>query len=84
MPKAVDDSDDAGSYVLTATHARTEQLSGMVFGMRPPVVFGIIEAYICRRCGFVQSFAREPEKIPIGEKYETTLVRGPKDGNPYR
>ncbi|WP_394840814.1 hypothetical protein LZC95_27530 [Pendulispora brunnea] len=84
MPRAIDDSDDAGSYMLTVTHARTAQLSGMVFSLRPPVAFGIIEAYVCRRCGFVQTFAREPEKIPIGEKFETTLVRGPQNRDAYR
>jgi len=83
-PEAIDDSDEGRSYVLTVTHARSEQLSGMVLGLRPPVTFGIIEAYICRRCGYIQSFAREPGKIPIGEKYETTLIRGAKDRGPYR
>lgn len=44
---------------------------------------GMLEAYVCQRCGFTEWYTVEPEKIPIGEEYATELIDvGPQD--PYR
>jgi hypothetical protein len=45
---------------------------------------GALALYACRRCGYAQLFARAPGEIPIGEEYETRLVKGSETGSPYR
>ena len=47
--------------------------------------FGRIFRYTCQSCGFVQSFASQPQEIPIDkEKYFTWLIEGPAPVGPYR
>jgi hypothetical protein len=41
---------------------------------RLDAMFGLVEAYVCRACGAIELFAREPEKIPIGPEYGTELI----------
>jgi hypothetical protein len=45
---------------------------------------GLLEAYTCRRCGFTEWYAQEPEDIPIGPAYGTELIDLDDDGGPYR
>lgn len=40
----------------------------------PERVHGVLEMYVCRRCGFTEWFCRDPENIPIGEQYGTELI----------
>jgi len=47
------------------------------------VAFGVLDAYVCRACGFVEWYAQEPEKIPIGATFGTSLVEVPGAG-PFR
>ena len=35
---------------------------------------GLLRMLVCRACGYLQWFASRPERIPIGEAYETKLV----------
>jgi hypothetical protein len=51
-------------------------------GSHPPL--GILNMWVCRRCGFTQWFAFEPEKVPLGEEYSTRLIRGTEQAGPYR
>jgi hypothetical protein len=44
---------------------------------------GIIESYICRRCGFTELYTRHAEGIPIGPEHGTELVDTAGD-SPYR
>jgi hypothetical protein len=44
---------------------------------------GVLEAYVCRTCGYAELYAREPASIPIGPAYNTELVELP-DAPPYR
>ena len=49
----------------------------------PRAGYGVLEAYICKQCGFVEWYCRAPEAIPIGPEYMTEdidLDAGP----PYR
>jgi hypothetical protein len=39
--------------------------------------FGPLEAYVCRRCGFVEWYAQSPEEIPISAAVGTELVEIP-------
>jgi hypothetical protein len=45
---------------------------------------GMLEAYTCRRCGFTEWYAQEPEDIPIGPAYGTELIDLDDEGGPYR
>lgn len=36
--------------------------------------FGLLDAHVCRACGFVEWYAQEPEAIPIGAVFGTALV----------
>src|SRR5258708_6500426 len=47
-------------------------------------LMGPLNIWVCRRCGCVQWFAFEPEKIAIGDKYSTRLIKGPESNGPYR
>lgn len=42
--------------------------------------FGVLETWVCRRCGFVEWYAQAPEQIPIGAPFGTTLVKVPPRG----
>jgi len=35
---------------------------------------GVLEAFVCRSCGFVEWYAQAPEQIPIGVVFGTELV----------
>jgi hypothetical protein len=45
---------------------------------------GVIIRYVCRRCGFIQSFAEAPSMIPIDPAHRTSLIKGPEPQGPYR
>jgi hypothetical protein len=46
---------------------------------------GVFDTYVCRRCGFTQWFARNPDGIPIGEGHATRLIQGTRtESGPYR
>lgn len=36
--------------------------------------YGLLDAYVCRSCGFIDWYAQEPEHIPVGAIYGTQLV----------
>ena len=44
---------------------------------------GVLEMYVCRRCGFTEWYCREPDKLPIGEEFGTELIDITPDA-PYR
>lgn len=64
-----------GTRVLSVAHE-----SGWA-GIKP---LGVMNIFVCRRCGFVQWFAFEPDKIPIGDEFTTRMVRGSDPSGPYR
>jgi hypothetical protein len=35
---------------------------------------GLLEAYVCTACGFVEWYCHDPEAIPIGPEYMTEIV----------
>ncbi len=45
---------------------------------------GELHTYICRRCGYVQWFASDPDSIPIGAEHDTRVIKGPEPAGPYR
>jgi hypothetical protein len=44
---------------------------------------GLLEMYICSRCGFVEWYCHDVEKIPIGPEYNTSVIDYGSD-TPYR
>jgi ribosomal protein S27AE len=42
-------------------------------------VAGLVEAYVCKKCGFTEFYARDPESIPVDGTYIRELV-GPETG----
>ena len=46
-------------------------------------VSGVVQAIICRACGFMELYAAEPEKIPVDEIVGAERIR-PRNESPYR
>lgn len=46
--------------------------------------FGYLEQYICRKCGFVEWYCNDPERIPIGPQYMTEDIDYGATDTPYR
>ena len=46
--------------------------------------WGTLHLYTCRRCGFAQWFAENPQNIPIDAKMQTRLITGPEASAPRR
>ncbi|MFN0251632.1 MAG: hypothetical protein ACKV2T_32450 [Kofleriaceae bacterium] len=44
---------------------------------------GVLEMYVCRRCGFTEWYCRDPQNVPIGEHYGTEIVTVEPDA-PFR
>lgn len=44
---------------------------------------GLVEAYVCRGCGYTELYTKDPSKIPIDGEYVRELV-GPEKDDPYR
>jgi hypothetical protein len=44
----------------------------------------VIRRYVCRRCGYMQSFADNPTDIPIDEAHRTRLIKSGRTSGPYR
>ena len=40
------------------------------------VAHGVLRLYVCRHCGFAQTYADSPQSIPIGDKYLTKIIKG--------
>jgi predicted nucleic-acid-binding Zn-ribbon protein len=44
---------------------------------------GLVEAFICKSCGYTELYTKDPSQIPIDGTYVQELV-GPKTEEPYR
>jgi hypothetical protein len=64
-------------------HNEVVQSAPMLFAHQSPPL-GVINLFTCRRCGFSQLFAYGADKIPIGDKFGTRLLKGRADSGPYR
>ncbi len=45
-------------------------------GQNPHHGHGPLFLYVCRRCGFCQWYAQNPEGIPVSEGHKTRLIKG--------
>jgi len=46
----------------------------------PYGIYGMLEMYICRKCGFVEWYCSDPDSIPIRPAFMTELVKLGGDG----
>ena len=44
--------------------------------------YGRVKQYTCRSCGFIQSFADSPNRIPTGSATWTRVIQGPPKPGP--
>jgi ribosomal protein L37E len=75
------------SGLISEPLAVTQEAEDRFFGGMQPDPhkrLGKLQQYVCRRCGYTQWFAQNPEDIPIGFPHETELLRGAPKGPPYR
>jgi hypothetical protein len=49
----------------------------------PQMMRGLLEAYVCRTCGFTEWYCSDPQNIPIGPEFMTEEIDAG-DGGPYR
>jgi hypothetical protein len=49
-------------------------------GQNPRYGHGPLYLYVCRRCGFCQWYAQNPESIPVSEGQRTRLIKGRQSG----
>ncbi|MCC7539958.1 MAG: hypothetical protein IT379_27300 [Deltaproteobacteria bacterium] len=53
-------------------------------GRNPEYPYGHLSVCFCRACGYTQWFTAEPDKVPIGDEYETRLIEGKRKGPAFR
>jgi hypothetical protein len=46
--------------------------------------YGYLEQYICKKCGFVEWYCNDPERIPLGPQYMTEEIDYGASDTPYR
>lgn len=46
-------------------------------GRNPQHPVGLLRRYVCRHCGFAQTFVMDPQDIPLEEGYKASLIQGP-------
>jgi len=71
---------------LTQAPKLDPRLSGNGFNVIAPSVVlgdGMLEAYTCLKCGFVEWYVEDPEEIPIGPEYMSEVIDYESDA-PYR
>lgn len=61
-----------------------QQMEGFPLPGGEPVVAGIVQAYICRACGYTEFYTRDPEAIPIDGTLVRELTGGGDKRGPYR
>lgn len=71
----------AGSYEVQPYFTHPPRL--LLTGREPHRGFGKLTYYMCRRCGYLQWFVEKPEEVPIGERFQTSLITPSRQG-PYR
>ncbi|MGE0788725.1 MAG: hypothetical protein AB7S26_23840 [Sandaracinaceae bacterium] len=87
-----------GGALVRVTHVRERTLRmldqwrevvrplSLTFGAPKPSTelqpLGVLEAYVCRACGFTELYAKDAASLPIGEEYGTEAFDIP--GGPFR
>jgi rubrerythrin len=65
--------DGSVEFRQAITYARGDVVT-QYRSVRKPI--GTLLRYTCRRCGYCQTFAEQPDSIPVGEAYKTRLIKG--------
>ena len=53
-----------------------------IFTLRP-MTAGVVQAYVCKACGYTELYTRDPGSIPVDGEIVQELV-GPESEGPYR
>jgi hypothetical protein len=61
----------------------SEQALGLVVKASGPEKVGVIEAYVCTACGFMETYVKDPTGVPFEEIVGFSWVTA-EDGHPYR
>jgi hypothetical protein len=61
-----------------------EHMDGYPLPGGEPVTAGLVQAYICKACGYTEFYTRDPEAIPVDGKAVRELSGGQGGGSPYR
>jgi hypothetical protein len=57
----------------------------LLSGRNPSHAHGLLSYFMCRRCGFLQWFVKDPGSVPIDEARQTRLLpKGSHTDGPFR
>lgn len=73
-----------GHLVQDPKAAGTGTRGWVITGTSPNDHYGPLSVYVCRRCGFAQWFAGDPQTIPVGDYFQTRVIKGPEADGPFR
>ncbi len=73
----------SAAYTRRVERESGSYLSRAKVTVHPMMPIGIFEAYICRKCGYTDLYARDAAQIPIGPEHGTEEIRV-ESGSPYR
>jgi hypothetical protein len=59
---------------MAVTYTPRMYPGGSLSGVEPSSPYGILEMYVCAKCGFTEWYCRNPHEIPIAEEYGTEKV----------
>jgi predicted nucleic-acid-binding Zn-ribbon protein len=62
--------------------ARSENPNKSFWSMEV-ITAGLVEACVCRGCGYTELYTKDPSQIPVDGKYVQELI-GPEKDEPYR
>jgi hypothetical protein len=68
---------------MAVTYTPWRSPDGALSGCEPSSPYGILELYVCAKCGFTEWYCRNPHEIPIAEEFGTEKVDVSRT-SPYR
>ena len=66
---------DYAHYDKEHSMAVTAETRWIMEGRNLKYPYGVLSMYTCRRCGYTEWYADNPEEIPIGKDYKTEIIR---------
>ena len=83
LPRVEQEVDKYGRVEAWRIARVPERVEGFPLPGGEPVAAGVVQAYICKACGFTELYTRDPEAIPVDGK-AVREITGPEGGGPYR
>jgi hypothetical protein len=83
IPRELTGERVASPMAVTYQHEyQTDPIAGPL-GIDAKKTYGLLEMYVCRKCGLVEWYCSDPEHIPIGPQFMTEAVDYSSE-SPYR